>query len=123
MVETRKNRQLKFYGTRFYSYKQLIQLKAHSFRPMRWTSKTLFPIQLVGKPHPDTTGELVCLIHYVGFHNKYDEVRPLRDLVAIPGNFFTHFIYFFTLKVRVRWSGGACLSIHRNLSEKSTVTQ
>lgn len=56
-------------------------------RKTRWTSKTLFPVKIIGKPYLDPTGDLVALIHYLGFSKRFDEVRPVRELVPLTSMF------------------------------------
>lgn len=87
MVETRKTRQLKFRGVSYDSYKSLIKLNSHLFKPVRWSSTTLFPVKFIGIPYSDSSGELVVLVRYLGYSKKYDEVKPVRDLVPFTGKF------------------------------------
>lgn len=56
-----------------------------SLKPIRWSSRTLFPIRLMGKPFDDSSGEPVILVHFLGWNKKYDQVIAVRDLIPLKG--------------------------------------
>ena len=69
-------------------YKQLAEgpsLKSEREKSHKWSTKKLFSLEILDTKTEDNV--TLALVHYTGWANKYNEWRPLHDIVTVPTEF------------------------------------